>query len=118
MIAHAQGMHIVSALVANKDNRILDWQYFQPGGKEHPASDLADRSLLVFGEEYRPPFWGHTFYIGLRDHLISPFLTGYEGHRAEQPVSHATPNCSARRGLRARPPATSTRLAASRIRSR
>jgi hypothetical protein len=34
---------------------------------------------LLFGEENRPPFWGHTFYIGLRDHLISPFLTGYEG---------------------------------------
>jgi hypothetical protein len=77
--AAAQGMHIVSALVANKDNRILDWQYFRPGGREDPASDLARRSLLVFGEENRPPFWGHTFYIGLRDHLISPFLTGYEG---------------------------------------
>ena len=34
---------------------------------------------MLFGEENRPPFWGHTFYIGLRDHLISPFLTGYEG---------------------------------------
>ena len=33
----------------------------------------------MFGEENRPPFWGHTFYIGLRDHLISPFMTGYEG---------------------------------------
>ena len=79
LMARAQGMHIVSALVANKDNRILDWQYFEKGGKPHPASDLAARSLLLFGEENRPPFWGHTFYIGLRDHLISPFMTGYEG---------------------------------------
>ena len=79
MTANAQGMHIVSALVANKDNRILDWQYFRPGGREHPASNMAGRSLLVFGEENRPPFWGHTFYIGLRDHLVSPFMTGYEG---------------------------------------
>ena len=79
MTANAQGMHIVSSLVANKDNRILDWQYFRPGGREHPASNMAERSLLVFGEENRPPFWGHTFYIGLRDHLISPFMTGYEG---------------------------------------
>jgi hypothetical protein len=23
--------------------------------------------------------WGHAFFIGLRDHLISPFLTGYKG---------------------------------------
>jgi hypothetical protein len=34
---------------------------------------------LLVGEEYRPPFYGHVFFIGLRDHLISPFLTGYEG---------------------------------------
>lgn len=79
LMARAQGMHIVSGLVANKDNRILDWQYFRKGGGAHPASDLAARSLLLFGEENRPPFWGHTFYIGLRDHLISPFMTGYEG---------------------------------------
>ncbi|MEP6538880.1 MAG: CehA/McbA family metallohydrolase, partial [Bryobacteraceae bacterium] len=64
---------------ANKDNRILDWQYFKAGGREHPASNLTAHSLLLFGEENRPPFWGHTFYIGLRDHLISPFVTGYEG---------------------------------------
>ena len=50
-----------------------------------PASNLAERSLLVFGEENRPPFWGHTFYIGLRDHLISPFLTGYEGTGLNSP---------------------------------
>ncbi len=79
LMARAQGMHIVSGLVANKDNRILDWQYFRKGGGAHPASDLAAHSLLLFGEENRPPFWGHTFYIGLRDHLIAPFMTGYEG---------------------------------------
>ncbi len=79
LMARAQGMHIVSALAANKDNRILDWQYFRKGGGAHPVSDPAARSLLLFGEENRPPFWGHTFYIGLRDHLISPFFTGYEG---------------------------------------
>lgn len=79
MIANAQGMHIVSSLVANKDNRILDWHHFKPGGREHPASNLAARSLLVIGEENRPPYWGHTFYIGLREHLIAPFMTGYEG---------------------------------------
>src|SRR5262249_37155719 len=79
MTARAQGMHIVSALAANKDNRILDWHHFRPGGREHPVSNLAEHSLLVIGEENRPPFWGHTFYIGLREHLITPFMTGYDG---------------------------------------
>ena len=58
LMARAQGMHIVSALVANKDNRILDWQYFEKGGKPHPASDIRRRSLLLFGEENRPPSGG------------------------------------------------------------
>jgi hypothetical protein len=35
--------------------------------------------ILVVGQEYRPPFWGHVFMFGLRDHLLSPFTTGYEG---------------------------------------
>jgi len=67
----------VNALAANKDNRIMDWEYFVKGGGEHPISKPDE--LMILGEEYRPPFWGHTFLIGLRDHLISPFLTGYEG---------------------------------------
>jgi Tol biopolymer transport system component len=79
LTARCEGMNIISALVANKDNRIFDWQYFHSGGKEHAISDLAGGSMLLFGEENRPPFWGHTFYIGLRDHLISPFVAGYEG---------------------------------------
>jgi TolB protein len=79
LMARAQGLHIVSALVANKDNRVLDWQYFRPNGSVDPASDLPGRLMIVFGEEHRPAFWGHTFYIGLREHLISPFASGYKG---------------------------------------
>jgi hypothetical protein len=52
---------------------------YEAGPTGYPASDLSAKLLLIFGEENRPPFWGHTFYIGLTDHLISPFLTGYEG---------------------------------------
>src|SRR5207244_2564076 len=59
--------------------RVLDWQYFRKGGGAYPDSDLPGKSMLIIGEENRPPFWGHTSYIGLREHLISPFLTGYEG---------------------------------------
>jgi hypothetical protein len=39
--------------------------------------------VLVIGQEYRPPFWGHVFMFGMRDHLISPFTTGYEGTAIE-----------------------------------
>ena len=77
-MARAEGMDLVMNQVANKDNRILDYQYFEGAG-EHSASRGLNDVKLHFGQEYRPPFYGHVFYLGLRDHLISPFTTGYEG---------------------------------------
>jgi hypothetical protein len=81
-MAEAEDVHAVMALAANKDNRVLDQQYFSGPG-EHPASRGNSRVKLHFGEEYRPPFYGHTSFLGLKDHLISPFLTGYEGTAVE-----------------------------------
>jgi TolB protein len=82
-MSRAEGQDILNELVANKDNRILDWMYFEPGGGEHSISKVDPKMLVIVGEEYRPPFYGHTFYLGLRDHLISPFTTGYEGTAIE-----------------------------------
>jgi TolB protein len=82
-MAHAEGLSVVIDLVANKDNRILDHDYFLPGGGEHPESLGDSKAKLHFAEEYRPPFYGHMFFIGLKDHLISPFTTGYEGTAIE-----------------------------------
>ena len=81
MMSAAEDQDIVNEQVANKDNRILDYQYFVPGGKAHPLS-TRDR-VLVVGQEYRPPFYGHVFMFLLKDHLISPFTTGYEGTAIE-----------------------------------
>ena len=82
-MADAEGLRMVMEQIANKDNRVLDVQYFVPGGGEHPASKGHPEVKLHVGEEYRPPFWGHVFFLGLKDHLISPFLTGYEGTGVE-----------------------------------
>ena len=82
-MSKAEDQEVVNELVANKDNRILDWQYFVPGGGEHPISKLDRDTLVIVGEEYRPPFYGHVSFIGLREHLISPFTTGYEGTAIE-----------------------------------
>jgi TolB protein len=81
MMSDAEDQDIVNEQIANKDNRILDYQYFIPGGNPHPLS-TKDR-VLVIGQEYRPPFYGHVFMFLLRDHLISPFTTGYEGTAIE-----------------------------------
>ncbi len=80
-MSDAEDQDIVNEQVANKDNRILDHQFFVPGGGAHPIS-TPDR-IMVVGQEYRPPFYGHVFMLGLRDHLISPFTTGYEGTAIE-----------------------------------
>ena len=77
-MAKAEDQDIVNELVANKENRVFDYQYFEPGGGEHSISRKDATTKLLVGQEYRPPFYGHVFMLGLREHLISPFLTGYE----------------------------------------
>jgi hypothetical protein len=81
MMSAAEDQDIVLEQIANKDNRILDYQFFVPGGGPHPLSRTD--MVLVVGQEYRPPFWGHVFMFGQRDHLVSPFTTGYEGTAIE-----------------------------------
>ena len=76
-ISEAEDQDLVLHQIANKDNRILDHQFFVPGGGPHPLS--TDERLLVVGQEYRPPVWGHVFMFGMKDHLISPYANGYEG---------------------------------------
>ena len=81
MMSDAEDQDIVNEQVANKDNRILDYQFWEPGGGPHPLSE-PDR-VLVVGQEYRPPFYGHVFMFGHRDNLISPYAMGYEGTAIE-----------------------------------
>ena len=78
-MAAAEHLHVIGELIANKDNRVLDWQYFT--GEPHPLTD--ENHVLFFNEEYRPPFYGHVSFINLTEHLISPFTTGYEGTAIE-----------------------------------
>lgn len=81
MMSRAEDQDLVLEQVANKDNRILDYHYFVPGGGAHPISE--PDQIVVVGQEYRPPFYGHVFMYGLKEHLISPFVTGYEGTAIE-----------------------------------
>jgi TolB protein len=81
LMSAAEDQNVVNELIANKDNRVLDYQFFVPGGGAHPISK-PDR-LVIVGQEYRPPFYGHVILLGLRDHLLSPWSTGYEGTAIE-----------------------------------
>ncbi len=79
-MAAAEDLDVVGEKIANKDNRIFDHQYFN-GAFDETRSD-AER-ILAWGQEYRPPFYGHINFINLTDHLLSPYTTGYEGTAIE-----------------------------------
>ena len=79
VMASAEDLHVVNAMAANKDNRVLDWQYFRRDRQEYPLKKAVPGVRILFGEEYRPAFHGHTFLHGQRDHLLSPFASNYEG---------------------------------------
>jgi len=81
MMNAAEDADFISWLIANKDNRVLDYQFYKPGQSQHPLS-TKDRIMHV-AEEYRPPFWGHMSLLNLREHLISPWVAGYEGTAVE-----------------------------------
>lgn len=81
MMSEAEGQDVLTLQPANKDNRVLDHQFFVPGGGPHPLSK--PDHLVVVGQEYRPPFYGHASLFGMKDHLLSPFTTGYEGTAIE-----------------------------------
>ncbi|MEM1248803.1 MAG: CehA/McbA family metallohydrolase [Acidobacteriota bacterium] len=80
-MSRAEGQDLLTEQIANKDNRVLDLDAFETGGGPHSTSE-PDLPVIV-GQEYRPPFYGHVFMFGMRDHLISPFATGYEGTAVE-----------------------------------
>ena len=66
--------------IANKDNRIFDHQYFN-GAFDRVRS--TPQRILAWGQEYRPPFYGHINFINLTERLLSPYTTGYEGTAIE-----------------------------------
>ena len=47
-MSRAEDQDILNELVANKDNRILDWMYFEPGGAEHSAFKEGPENCLCW----------------------------------------------------------------------
>ena len=79
-MADAEDLDVVGEKIANKDNRVFDHQYY-PGPVDHARS--TPERMLAWGQEYRPPFYGHINFINLTEHLLSPYTTGYEGTAIE-----------------------------------
>ena len=79
-MAAAEDLDLVGEKIANKDNRIFDHQYYAGPVDEGLSSP---GRIFSWGQEYRPPFYGHINLINLTRHLISPYTTGYEGTAIE-----------------------------------
>ena len=79
-MAAAEDLDMVGEKIANKDNRILDHHYYR--GPFDELRSTAEQ-ILSWGQEYRPPFYGHINFINLTEHLLSPYTTGYEGTAIE-----------------------------------
>jgi TolB protein len=84
LAAAAEHVRIVNAHIANTDNRFFDYQYFAQG-REHPLNGLFPEVKISFGQEYRSQFYGHVYLAGLRDHIILPYGTAYEGGALASP---------------------------------
>lgn len=71
--AEAEGLHVVENLIVNKEQRIPDIAYWQPG----PDPVSTDRFLLMHAEEFHTSFWGHTALLGLSEYFVLPNYAGY-----------------------------------------
>jgi TolB protein len=70
----AEDIHVLNNLICNKEQRIPDIAHFR--GAPDPASNSA--RILYFNQEYHPPFWGHSTFLNLTQHVIIPDYVGYQ----------------------------------------
>src|SRR5437773_2219454 len=66
--ARAEDLHVVEALVVNKEQRIPDIGYF----RTDPDPVSRPRLLLVHGQELHTSYGGHAAVRGLNDHYLLP----------------------------------------------
>ena len=72
-LARAEGLHVVENLIVNKEQRIPDISYFQPGPDPVSLPDF----LLMHAEEFHTSYWGHSALLGLSEYFVLPNYAGY-----------------------------------------
>jgi len=78
----AEDLDVVYNLLVNKEERIPDIAYFQPGGQPDSASG---KRVLFHAQEYHTSFWGHLGLLNLEDHYLLPDYTAYRHTAYESP---------------------------------
>ena len=75
--AQAEDLDLVENLIVNKEGRMPDIEY--PVGRD-PVS--TPTTLIVHDQEFHTSVWGHVGLLGLRDHVLLPGYSGYQGTAA------------------------------------
>ncbi len=71
--AQAVGLLVVENLIVNKEQRIPDIAYWQPG-----VDAVSGRNfILAHAEEFHTSYWGHSALLGLTDYFVLPNYAGY-----------------------------------------
>ena len=71
--AQAEGLHVVENLIVNKEQRVPDIAYWQPGVDSVSSRDF----VLAHAEEFHTSYWGHSALLGLQDYFVLPNYVGY-----------------------------------------
>ena len=69
----AENLSIIEDLVVNKEQRIPDISYFQPGLDSASTAN----TLLLHGQEFHTSYWGHLGLLNLTDHFLLPDYAAY-----------------------------------------
>jgi hypothetical protein len=75
--ARAEDLDLVENLIVNKEGRMPDIGY--PVGRD-PGSTRT--TVIVHDQEFHTSVWGHVGLLGLRDHVLLPGYSGYQGTAA------------------------------------
>jgi TolB protein len=72
--AEAEDIHVLNNLICNKEQRIPDIGHFTGA----PDKVSTATRVLFHSQEYHPPFWGHSTFLNLKQHIVIPDYVGYQ----------------------------------------
>jgi Tol biopolymer transport system component len=79
--AAAENLGVTENLIVNKEQRIPDINYFQPG----VDSASSDTNLVLHGQEFHTGYWGHLGLLNLTQNFILPDYAAYPNTAAASP---------------------------------
>jgi Tol biopolymer transport system component len=73
----AEDLFLVENLVVNKEQRIPDIAYFRANSGNSPDALSTSNAVLVHGQEFHTPYWGHLGLLGMQRNFLLPGYASY-----------------------------------------